>query len=65
MKCVAVNRIEREAQERSRDDDDDDEPEPERDWDDSGESPRFNIDDMFDGLLHDIEVVDAETTAEE
>lgn len=61
----AVNRIEREAEDRSRDDDDDDEPEPERDWDDSDESPTFNIDDMFDGLLHDIEAVDAEAIAEE
>jgi hypothetical protein len=33
---------------------DEQDPEPEEDWDDSTDI-RFNIDDMFDGLLHDME----------
>jgi hypothetical protein len=37
---------------------DDETPEPESDWKDEASPPRFNIDEMFEALLHDIETVD-------
>ena len=49
--------IEAWAAERERDTD---EPEPERDWQDDSERP-FDIDEMFESLLHDINALDEDS----